>query len=410
MDLIELIKISYSNIKTNLLRSILTLIIIALGVMALVGILTSIDGVIYSMSSNFSFLGANSFNIEKLTPAGRGRRNGTDIKESPNLIYAQAYDFKTKFKDRATVALSLGASFRSTLKYQSKKTNPTYRIRGVDEDYFATSGYQIEYGRNFSPTEQESGSSLAIIGMDVVKILFDDKPESALQKWISIDDKKYQVVGVLKSKGATMNEGADKRALIPLQRARIDYSDTDFDISVSVGNQLNMDEIISAATGTMRIVRGLKSYEENDFEIWKSDGIIDFLKENTVKLRAAAIAIGLMTLLGAAIGLMNIMLVSVTERTKEIGIIKALGATKKTIMLQFLLEAVIICLVGGLLGVILAIPLGNVVTIYMGGSFIIPWAWISLGLFVCTLVGIISGFYPAMKAAALDPVESLRYE
>ena len=145
-------------------------------------------------------------------------------------------------------------------------------------------------------------------------------------------------------------------------------------------------------------------------DIFKSDGIIEFLKENTVKLRAATIAIGLITLLGAAIGLMNIMLVSVTERTKEIGIAKALGATRKWILFQFLFEAMIVCLLGGVMGILLAIPLGNIVTYIMGGSFIIPWAWMLLGLTVCIIVGIISGLYPALKAAALDPVEAFRYE
>ena len=171
-----------------------------------------------------------------------------------------------------------------------------------------------------------------------------------------------------------------------------------------------MEETVSLALGEMRIVRGLKSYEENDFEIFKSDGIIEFLKENTVKLRAATIAIGLITLLGAAIGLMNIMLVSVTERTKEIGIAKALGATKRWILFQFMFEAIIVCMLGGILGILLAIPLGNIVTLIMGGSFLIPWMWISLGLAVCIIVGILSGLYPALKAASLDPVEALRYE
>lgn len=171
-----------------------------------------------------------------------------------------------------------------------------------------------------------------------------------------------------------------------------------------------LDLIISQAIGEMRIVRSLKSFEENDFEVNKSDGIITFLKDNTVKLRTATIAIGLMTLLGAAIGLMNIMLVSVTERTKEIGISKALGATKKMILTQFLMEAIIICQCGGILGILVGIPLGNIVTIIMGGSFLIPWAWITLGLIVCTIVGILSGLYPALKAASLDPIEALRYE
>jgi putative ABC transport system permease protein len=209
-----------------------------------------------------------------------------------------------------------------------------------------------------------------------------------------------------------MNEGADRRVFIPLLTAKEEYADpeTNYDLDVAVESSILLDQTINEAIGVMRVVRTLKSYEENDFEISKSDGIITFLKENTVKLRAATIAIGLMTLLGAAIGLMNIMLVSVTERTKEIGISKSLGATRKNILQQFLTEAIIICQLGGIVGILLGIPIGNIVSLQMGGQFLIPWAWIILGFVVCSIVGVLSGLYPALKASALDPVECLRYE
>ncbi|MBX7162417.1 MAG: ABC transporter permease [Saprospiraceae bacterium] len=410
MNQLEIFRIALSNIRANLLRSAITLTIIALGVMALVGILTAIDGIIFSMSSNFSYLGANSFNIQRLNTDMRSHQGGRKSQESEQIDYFQATSFKEKFTEQGLVSLSVGCTNNATIKFGSEKTNPTVRVRAIDDNYFKVAGYEIEYGRSFSPQEQESGSAKAIIGMELVKKLFKDKPEYALLKSISVNDQKYQVVGVLKSKGASMNEGADRRILIPLVNGRVMYGDLDYDISVKVDDAVRMEAVISSATGVMRIVRGLKSFEENDFEIRKSDGIIEFLKENTTKLRAAAIAIGLMTLLGAAIGLMNIMLVSVTERTKEIGIIKALGATRRNILIQFLIEAVLICLIGGVLGVALAIPLGNIVTVLMGGPYIIPWAWIILGLVVCTIVGIVAGLYPAVKASALDPVESLRYE
>ncbi|MBK7340011.1 MAG: ABC transporter permease [Saprospiraceae bacterium] len=410
MNQLEIFRIALSNIRANLLRSAITLTIIALGVMALVGILTAIDGIIFSMSSNFSYLGANSFNIQRLNSDMRSHQGGRKSQESEQIDYFQATSFKEKFTEQGLVSLSVGCTNNATIKFGSEKTNPTVRVRAIDDNYFKVAGYEIEYGRSFSPQEQESGSAKAIIGMELVKKLFKDKPEYALLKSISVNDQKYQVVGVLKSKGASMNEGADRRILIPLVNGRVMYGDLDYDISVKVDDAVRMEAVISSATGVMRIVRGLKSFEENDFEIRKSDGIIEFLKENTTKLRAAAIAIGLMTLLGAAIGLMNIMLVSVTERTKEIGIIKALGATRRNILIQFLIEAVLICLIGGVLGVALAIPLGNIVTVLMGGPYIIPWAWIILGFAVCTIVGIVAGLYPAVKASALDPVESLRYE
>lgn len=412
MENLEILKISWANVRANLLRSFLTLIIIALGVMALVGILTAIDGIIYSMSSNFSYLGANSFSINKAGQNMRGHHGGQHTKEAPDVTYDQALDFKKRFADRGLVAISFGGTNQATIKYRDKKTNPTIRVRGIDENYIAVGAHEIEFGRSFSTHELEYGINKVVIGMEIVKKLFDGVAEKSLNQTISIDEQKYVIVGVLKSKGAAMNDGADRRVLIPLLRSKIDYAsfNSNFNISVSIPAGIMIDEATSLAIGEMRIVRGLKSSQDNDFEIFKSDGIIDFLKENTVKLRAATIAIGLITLLGAAIGLMNIMLVSVTERTKEIGVAKALGATRRWIMFQFLFEAIIVCLLGGLLGIMLAIPLGNIVTIIMGGSFLIPWAWITLGLTVCIFVGIVSGLYPALKAAALDPVEALRYE
>lgn len=412
MKLTEIITLALQNIKANLLRSLLTLLIIALGITALVGILTSIDGIIYSMNSNFNYLGANTFNIQRKDANIRRHQAGNSEKDSAPISYDQAVEMKQRFQSIANVAISFNAKNNATVKYSNKKTNPLIKIKGIDDQFFNTTGYEVEFGRTFSTHELEFGLPKAIIGMELVKLLFDEKPEFAIQQTIAVDDHKYQIVGVLKSRGSTMNEGADKRVLIPVLNAKMQFGSgsSNYELNVHVPNTINLDDVISQAIGEMRIVRGLKSYSENDFEIFKSDGLISFLKDNTVMLRSATIAIGLMTLLGAAIGLMNIMLVSVNERTREIGIAKALGANKKTILTQFLTEAIIICQMGGISGIILGIPIGNIVTYIMGGSFIIPWAWITLGLVVCTVVGILSGLYPALKAASLDPVEALRYE
>lgn len=412
MSVPEIIRQALQNIRSNMLRSGLTLLIIALGITALVGILTSIDGIIYSMSSNFSHLGANTFSINRKNEGMRRHRGGESGKTAAPISYVQAMEIKQRLEGKADVSVGNNAKSNAVVKYMNKKTNPIMRLRGIDDQYFNTTGYEIEAGRNFSATELEYGSNKAVIGREIVKLLFNDKPQSALLQMVTVDDQKYQVVGVLRSKGSSMNEGADRRVLIPLLRAKMQYgsSFTNYDINVHVHQAALLDDQIATATGEMRIVRGLKSYQENDFEIFKSDGIITFLRDNTVMLRSATIAIGLMTLLGAAIGLMNIMLVSVNERTREIGISKALGANRKTILTQFLTEAIIICQLGGILGILMGIPIGNIVTIIMGGEFLIPWAWILLGLAVCTIVGVLSGLYPALKAASLDPVEALRYE
>ncbi|MBP8725948.1 MAG: ABC transporter permease [Saprospiraceae bacterium] len=412
MPFAEILRMAWGNVRANLLRSSLTLVIIALGITALVGILTSIDGMIYSMSKNFSSLGANSFSIDRKSTEFRRNRRNQAYKESPPISYQQAELFKERLAEIGYVSLSLPASGNSIVQYAHLKTNPTTRVRGIDENYFRVTGYELLNGRSFSSQELESGMPRAILGAELVDRLFDGQPEKAPNKYILIGGQRYLVVGTCKSRGATMNEGADRRVFIPLNNAKREFGHAQSNYSIDVGMEdaLQMDRAIEQSTGIFRVIRRLGPSEENDFEISKSDGIVEFLRENTVKLRAAAIAIGLMTLLGASIGLMNIMLVSVTERTREIGIAKALGATRRSIVTQFLAEAILICQAGGVVGVLLGIPVGNIVTLAIGSEFLIPWAWIALGLFVCMIVGILSGLYPALKAAHLDPVESLRYE
>ncbi|MBV6439952.1 MAG: Macrolide export ATP-binding/permease protein MacB [Saprospiraceae bacterium] len=403
---------AFQSIRANILRAVLTLLIIAFGIMALVGILTAIDAIAFSLNDNFSGLGANSFTIQRKWAEVKSSQHGRRQKAGDAIHYKDAMEFKERFNFPAKVSVSFWATSLASAKYMDEKTNPNVGFVGVDENYFTVKGMDIEFGRGFSQMEVEDGQAKAVIGQDIAKKLFDEKPERALDQIIIVGNNRFRVIGVLKEKGSSMGNRQDRAVYAPVVSVKALYgtNQTDYDLIVAVNNATDMDAAQSEATGLFRQIRGLRPGEDEDFEIFASDSLVSILKENTTNLRLATIAIGLMTLLGAAIGLMNIMLVSVTERTREIGIYKALGATRRSILAQFLTEAIVICQIGGLVGIFLGILVGNIVTPLLGGSFLIPWGWMFLGFALCMIVGVVSGFYPAMKAARLDPIESLRYE
>lgn len=413
MNHLENIKLALGSIKANLLRSLLTMMIIAIGITCLVGILTAIDSILFSMSDNFNKLGANSFNIRSLSESLRSNSRGRVQKISDQIVFEQAMAFKDNYQyGTSRVSIESFCTANATIKYGDKATNPNVRVIGIDEDYMNTSAFEIIAGRNFTNDEIFSTNNKVIIGNDIVKMLFLDNHEKAIGKDIYINSNKYQVLGALKSKGSSSGGSNDKRVFIPLYNSKVlyGYADKAYNLTVAVSQPNEMDNAINQAIGIMRKVRKLKLSQPNDFDVRKSDGILNQLKDMTSTLRWSTVVIAMLTLLGASIGLMNIMLVSVTERTKEIGIRKALGATRKNVLFQFLIEAIVICLLGGAVGVFLGIMMGFGVSVIVEGRFFIPWNWMLLGFSVCIGVGLVSGLYPALKASKLDPIEALRYE
>jgi putative ABC transport system permease protein len=410
MTYIENVRLAVESIKSNRLRTFLTALIIAIGISALVGILTTINAIEKKMTDAFSSMGANAFTIRNRGTGIRIGGPGERPKAYKPIRYEDAIKFKERFSSPSPVTISVFASGGATVKYKEEKTNPNINIQGIDENGLATNGLKIENGRNFNQNEAETGPNICIIGSEIAKSLF--KAEDAIDKVITAGNNRLRVIGVLEAKGSSMGPSVDRAVYVPLFKAKLINAsgNPSYTITVTVANAALMDNNIGEATATMRSIRKINIGKENNFEITKSDAVAKTLMENLQFVVVGGVAIGLITLLGASIALMNIMLVSVTERTREIGIRKAIGANPSVIRKQFLIEAIVICVMGGIMGILLGIAIGNAVSILMGGSFIIPWLFILLGLGLCVGVGIIAGYYPAKKASKLDPVEALRYE
>jgi putative ABC transport system permease protein len=411
MNLRENIREGLKSIKGNILRTFLTGLIIAIGIASLVGMLTAVDGIRSEIDASLSNLGANSFDVNSRS-SGRGSKGGRREKSYEPIRYNEARRFKELYEYPSTTTVYTRITGIAEVKYEQKKTNPNVSITGGDENYFSIKGINIDKGRNFSALETQYGNYVCVIGTEVVKSLFNEN-EDPINQTIKFYGNNYRVIGVLEEKGGFGGETEeDRNIVIPLVNAkRLDKRGfMRFYITTMIENPEDIDYAMGEATGLMRKIRSDKIGEEDSFEIERSDSVTEALDEITTGMQVGGFAIGAVTLLGAAIGLMNIMMVTVTERTREIGIRKALGATPQRIRQQFLIEAIVICQLGGIVGAFLGIGIGNLLANFLGGTFVIPWVWISAGLIICVIVGLVSGFIPANKASKLDPIESLRFE
>lgn len=397
--------------QANLLRSILTALIVAIGITSLVGILTAIDGIEYSVSESLSSLGVNTFDI------GSKRNRNASQQGIKQRVYKplqlnEVQRFIDLYKFPASVSLSADLTGIAEVKHLSKKTNPNIGVAGINEEYVAIKGLNIEQGRNFSPIEIQYGTKAVIIGKKVLDAVFESK-ENPIGSEISFKGTQFRVIGVLKEKGQLAEDNYDNMVFIPVIVANQMASGRGLDYSLTVGvnDMSQMDLAMGEATGLMRSLRRDQIGNPNSFELDKSETLSEQLEGITSGLRFGGFGVGFITLLGAAIALMNIMLVSVTERTREVGVRKALGATPMRIRQQFVIEAIVVCLIGGIAGVILGILIGNVISRAIGiDKFVLPWLWMMVGMGVCIAVGLLSGYYPAYKASKLDPIESLRFE
>jgi putative ABC transport system permease protein len=408
---VENIKIALTSIRSQLLRTCITVFIIAIGIWALVGILSVVSALKNTIVEDFASMGANTFTINQYDMADRIANNNSNPVVNPTITYKEALEFKSQYQyPFSVISLSFDAASNIEVKNEIMKTEPEINIIGCDENYLSNSGITVESGRSFSHTDIKNNHFACIVGSDFSNNMF--KGISPVGQNLSIKGYKFQIIGVLKEQGNTFGKNEDQRIFIPIQIARTMFNTSNVNYTIKIGllKEGLLNQAVDQATADFRNIRHLTPSQKTNFGIERSDDMIRSMLKQVTTLNVAAWMIGMITILGSSIALMNIMLVSVTERTKEIGIRKSLGAKRHTIAQQFFTETVVIGQLGGIIGTFLGISSAYLLSQVIHFAFVIPWAAIIAAFITTFVVAVISGLYPALKASKLDPVEALRYE
>ncbi len=421
----DVFSLAFRSVRSNKLRTGLTISIIALGIMALILVYTSIKAINQKFTDSFSTMGANGFTIrfkernfqmgnggmDKLKKEKAGNKKAKKSNMGKHITIDDAEIFRKNYQFPSISSISVFANRNALISFETKKTSPNVVLFGGDENYLDLNGFNLIAGRNINLVDIHSARYVCLLGNDVASKLFNSKPEKAINAIVRVQNIPYRVIGVLASRGSSFGMSWDNRVVISYKNVHRQFnSNSSYVVGVMADDLTLVNEAMGEAEGLFRSVRKLTTTEENNFVMDRNDSIVEKAMNSIRFITISATVIALITLIGAAIGLMNIMLVAVTERTKEVGLIKAIGGKSKTVRYQFLLEATIISVLGAIFGIILGILLGNVVSLLINTGFVVPWNWVILGVAICTIVGLLAGLYPALKAGRLNPIEALRYE
>ena len=428
MQFADIFSLAFRTIRGNRLRTGLTVAIIAFGIMALIGIITAIQAMNQKLTESFSTMGANGFTIRykqrnirfgqgggnnnsemKVTQKGQRKERTSNLDKK--ITIKQAELFVDSFQFPATIGIGISGGRNSIVSYETRKTSPNIILLGGDENYIALNGFAVEVGRNFNRLDIQSGRNVCLLGYDVANKLFKQGLQGSVNKIVRINSIPYRVLGVLESRGSSFGFSRDNVVLTSYTNMEKNFnSGGSYNIAIQATDINQVPAAMGEAEGLFRSIRRLNTTEQSNFVLDRADSVAEKAMNSLGFLTISATVIGLITLIGAAIGLMNIMLVSVSERTREVGLIKAIGGKRKSVSRQFLLEAIIISILGAFFGIILGVAVGNLFSFVLKTGFVVPWNWVFYGIVICTGVGLAAGIYPARKAGKLNPIEALRYE